>query len=324
MSRIEPSEGYVEEPVFFSADGEDLFGIVARPPAGGATTGFIIFPGGGTPLSTNRNRLSVRICRELARQGIIAMRCDYHGTGESTGTVDQFRLDRPFVKDVVAATEILRRMGATRVLLAGSCFGGRSALAAAAQVPAVSAVMLLATSPRDYVMGERASANKAATWSLVRYVREALRPAALRGWLNPRLRRTYLLHARAKLRFVFSKLPGGRRRLQDRPMGTDIVSPAFERHLQAVVRRRVPVLLLYGIDDGFKDEFREAAAGPLRSLLDEAGELVEVRTIPGKLHGFTSLAMQDASFDEVVAWACAHASGAAGGRSQPAGSGAST
>jgi pimeloyl-ACP methyl ester carboxylesterase len=233
------------------------------------------------------------------------MRCDYHGTGESTGSVDQFRLDRPFVDDVSAAIDCLKAMGVQDVLLAGSCFGGRSALATAAAVPEVTGVMLLATSPRDYVMGERVSAKKAATWSLGRYLTEAFRPRALRGWFNRRLRRTYLMHARSKLRLLTGGLPGGARRLTERPMGTEVVSPHFTRHLRSVIRRRVPILLLYGTEDGFHREFLEAADGALASILGSTQDAVQVRLTPGRLHGFTSIAIQDAAFDEVIAWAVA-------------------
>ncbi|HEX5938642.1 MAG TPA: alpha/beta fold hydrolase [Actinomycetota bacterium] len=303
MSDIATRQDFVETPVFLRVGEDTTFGIVTRPRGSKPRTGFIILPGGATPLTTNRNRMSVRVCRELASRRFLSMRCDYHGTGESTGSVEQFRLDQPFVRDVSAAIDHLREVGAERVIIAGSCFGGRTALATAAAREDVAAVMLLATSPRDYMMGERVGAKKAADWSVGRYLLEALRPRTLRGLLNPRLRRTYAMHARTKLRLMTGGLPGGKKRLEERPIGTEIVSPHFERQLRSLVRRGTPILLLFGTEDGFLDEFQAAAAGPLADVMEEAEGLVRVETMPGKLHGFTTVAVQDVALSQIVAWA---------------------
>lgn len=303
MSDAAIATGLVESPVFLQVGDDTTFAIVTHPPGPVPATGFIILPGGGTPLTTNRNRLSVRICRSLASIGFLSMRCDYHGTGESTGSVNQFRLDQPFVEDVAAAVAYLRDAGAARVILAGSCFGGRTALATAAVRDDVAAVMLVATSPRDYLMGERIGAKKAARWGIWRYLVEALRPRTWRGMFNARMRRSYAIHLRTKLRLLASSLPGGERRIEERPMGTAIVSPHFERDIRSVAERGVPVLLLYGSDDEFLDEFRTAAAGPLAEILERSQGKIQVREIPGRLHGLTKVSVQEAVFEEVLNWA---------------------
>ena len=307
MSEAAVATQYTEAPVFLQAGDDTIFGIVTHPRGRIPRTGFIILPGGATPLTTNRNRLSVRICRHLAALGIMSMRCDYHGTGESTGQLQQIRLDQPFVEDVAAAIAHLKEMGVERVILAGSCFGGRTSLATAAVSDDVAAVMLIATSPRDYMMGERVGAKKAADWSIPRYLLEAIRPRTLRGLFNPRLRRSYAMHVRTKLRLMTGTLPGGKRRLEERPMGTEIVSAHFDRHIRSLAGRGVPVLLLYGVEDGFLGEFHAAAEGPLADVMNEALGSIQVRTVPGRLHGLTTVAIQDAVFDEVVAWAGAYA-----------------
>jgi len=307
MSDTAVATQYTEAPVFLQAGDDTIFGIVTHPRGWIPRTGFIILPGGGTPLTTNRNRLSVRICRHLAALGFTSMRCDYHGTGESTGQLQQIRLDQPFVEDVAVAIAHLKDMGVERIILAGSCFGGRTSLAAAAASEDVAAVMLIATSPRDYMMGERIGARKAADWSLSRYLLEAIRPRTFRGLFNPRLRRSYVSHARTKMRQMTGTLPGGKRRLEERPMGTEIVSPHFDGHMRSLASRGVPVLLLYGNEDVFLEEFQTAAEGPLADVMNEALGSIQVRTVPGRLHGLTTVAIQDAVFDEVVAWAGAYA-----------------
>ena len=309
MSDTATTTHYVETPVLMRAGEDTVFGIVTMPRASVPRTGFIILPGGATPISMNRNRFSVRICRHLSSLGFASMRCDYHGTGESTGSLAQIRLDQPFVDDVSAAIDRLKSLGVERVIIAGSCFGGRTALATAAASRDVHGVMLIATSPRDYMMGERVGAEKAAKWSIARYLLEAIRPRTLRGLFNPRLRRTYFMHVRTKVRMMTGTLPGGKRRLEERPMGTEIVSSHFDRHIRSLVDRGVPVLLLFGTEDGFLPEFQAAAAGPLADVLAQADGSIQVRTVPGRLHGLTTVAIQDAVFDEVVTWAASHIDG---------------
>ena len=301
MSRAQLTPAYVEEPVFFDTTRGRGFGIVTMPATGTPHTGFVILPGAGTPFSVNRNRLSVRICRELAPLGYAAMRCDYHGTGESTGVVEGFSLTHPFTEDVVGAVARLREMGVRRVVLAGSCYGGRCALAAAAQIDDVEALLLLATTPRDYDRGERKSTKAAESWGLGRYVLEALRPRRLRGLFDRRARRSYAKYARAKLRAM-----GSRARPGDRPEEPQLVARGYERQIRRLLQRGVPIVQLFGTDDSSLEEYRLAAAGPLADAIDAAPGLVEVRTIPGKIHGFLNPPVQDGVVEDVVGWAREH------------------
>jgi pimeloyl-ACP methyl ester carboxylesterase len=305
MSKTEVMTSYVETPVYFQAGDDHLFGMVTMPREGVARTGLIILTGAGTPLSVNRNRMSVRLCRELAALGYAGLRMDYHGVGDSTGTIDEFRLDQPFAVDVAAAVGCLKQMGVEKFVLAGSCFGARTALASAAEIDDVEAVILIASALRDYALGERKAMKTAQNWSLAKYAREGMRPANLRGLLHARTRRTYLKYLRSKLRLMIAKLPGGRR-LSSKPAPIEDVSPSFERPLRSIVDRGIHVRFIYGDEDGFyKEEYREAAAGALADVLDERRGLVEVSVLSGRLHGFTTVATQDAVVEDVLGWAAA-------------------
>jgi pimeloyl-ACP methyl ester carboxylesterase len=305
MSRTEVMTSYVETPVYFQAGDDHLFGMVTMPREGGARTGFIILTGAGTPLSVNRNRMSVRLCRELAAIGYAGLRMDYHGVGDSTGAIDEFRLDQPFAVDAAAAVGCLKRMGVEKVILAGSCFGARTALASAAEIDDVEAVVLIASALRDYALGERKAIRTAQDWSLAKYAREGLRPSNLRGLFHARTRRTYLKYLRSKIRLMIAKLPGGRR-LTRKPTAVETVSPSFERPLRKIVKRGVHVRFIYGDGDGFyQDEYVAAAAGPLADVLDERRGIVEVSVLSGRLHGFTTVATQDAVVEDILRWAAA-------------------
>jgi pimeloyl-ACP methyl ester carboxylesterase len=300
----EPSKtSYQETPVYFDAGRDTLFGLLTMPRSGGARTGFIILTGAGTPLTLNRNRLSVRLCRELAGLGYAGLRFDYHGAGESTGAVEQFRLDRPFVRDVTAAVRCLQAHGVERVILAGSCFGARNALCTAAELDNVDAVVLIAAALRDYAMGEHKILGKARQWSLPRYAREGLRPSRLRGLWHARTRRQYFRFVRGKLRVMGAKVPWLRRFQAAKPTATEDVSETFERALRRLVERGAVVRFVYGEADTFyRDEFLPAAAGRLSDVLGRQSDSIEVAVLPGRLHGFTSVEAQDVVVEDIVDW----------------------
>ena len=149
--------------------------------------GVVICPGGWYGTSTNRNRVVVRLSRAIANLGHTVVRFDWHGVGDSSGEIDRFVLDRPFVGDVVAVCDSLSG-AADRLLVIGVCFGGRSALAAAPQLEILSGLVLVSfpfpaeqtkADWRARKMGWRGVANVATN-------PELWRPAA--RWATRRLR----------------------------------------------------------------------------------------------------------------------------------------
>lgn len=303
MSDVGIRTAYEEIPVFFDAEGASIFGIVTRPRGRVGDTAVIVLPGGGTPLTTNRNRVTVRLCRALASLGFVSLRMDYHGTGESAGTVDEFHLGRPFVEDVRAAVEHLRRIGVERIVLLGStCFGSRTALATAEELDAVEEVVALATPLRDFGMGERHAMNAAARRSLGRYLIEAMRPRTLRGLFDRRSRRAYVKHARAKLRVIVGRFSHLVPRSKPQRVRS-AVSPHFLRPLERLVQRRVPVLFVYGSDEDYYQEWLVASSNELAGILERAGSLIQVVTVPGRIHGLPRVTVQDAVVELILDWA---------------------
>jgi pimeloyl-ACP methyl ester carboxylesterase len=304
------SSSYEEFPTFFDADGTTLFGIVTRPRSGAGRTGMVLIPGGGLPLNVNRNRVTVRMCRGLAALGYTTLRMDYHGTGESDGVVDRFHLGHPFVADVSAGIDQLRSLGLDRFVIVGlTCFGARTALATAAERDDVVEVVAMATPVRDFQMGEGHRLKAAMRRSVWRYAVEAVRPRTIRGLFDRRTRRQYRDHFRTKRKVVAARasrvLPGS----ASKPATTEIeqVSPRLIRVLDRLVDRRVPMLWVYGADEEYYQEFQAARTDGLKRVLDRAGSLVDVRTVPGKVHGLARLDVQDAVTEVLFEWAAARA-----------------
>jgi pimeloyl-ACP methyl ester carboxylesterase len=289
-----------ETVTFLEAGAETIAAIVTSPVEDPLGVGVIILPGGGVPLTTGRNRFGVRLCRSLAGVGFHTLRLDYHGAGESTGSIRQFSLDRPFVDDARAAIRFLRLQGVERFILVGSCFGSRTALAVAASAPQVFAVALISPPVRDFEMGQHQSVLAAERRSVWAYVAKGLHPRSLGRLTKREWRKTYLRHARAKLRTMDR---GTRTAVAagSRQGGETGVSGRFLADIRALAERRAPILLIYGSDEHLYDDFQRARRGELGDLLAADPHVTET-VLDGSVHGFTNVGLQDAVLDVIVDW----------------------
>jgi pimeloyl-ACP methyl ester carboxylesterase len=281
-----------ERPVFFDLGENELFGIVTVAGQPRRDVAVLTLPGGSTPLTTDRNRLFTELCRDLAGRGFDTMRFDYHGAGESTGVLESISLDHPFVEDVRAASAVVTESsGARGSVLVGSCFGARTAIAGAAVMDEVRALVLISVALTEGSLGDKPTNVAASTWSLGDYLRRALRPETLRGFLDANHRRVYWRYAKAKWR----QAKRGRE-------SEKWISPAFLEPLRAAIERGTRILFLYGTEDGYYGDFQRALDGEVGRLLAQASDRVEVVTVPGQVHGFTRLAAQQAVLGVVSDW----------------------
>jgi pimeloyl-ACP methyl ester carboxylesterase len=273
-----------EYPVFIPTEGgEELFGIVTEPLGAPKRVALIMLWGGGGG-ATGRNRILVRIARRVAALGYHALRLDYHGVGESSGEVEFFRLDRPFVDDVLAGVRCLEERGVREVALAGWCFGARTALASADRIPELRGVALFNAPVRDF--------------SATHYLKSALSPEALlRGLVDARSRRKYRHIAGTKLRAAI--------RSRSSPVATrqaaDGISPLFSDPLARLAARGTPVLLSWETEHKGYDAFCEVRP-ELARLRDSTGAPLEEHVIPGVFHGETGLAVQDEVASSLEGW----------------------
>lgn len=299
-------DDWCESPAFFPAGDEVLFGITTRaegevpdPPA------VLIVSGGLTGTSTvGRNQMYVALARDLAADGFPSMRFDYHGMGESTGQIDEFKLDAegPFVDDITGAVRFLEGQGLDRVVLVGKCFGSRMALSATGEVSGLAGLVLMSPPVRDFGRGEKLVVKMATEMSVTDYIRRAVSLNVARGLLQARQRRVYMRAGKAKLRAMAARRRSDNRGAEGKASGLYWVSPKFLEPLRAVVERRLPVLILYGDQDDFYSDFLQARQGPLGALLADAGELVELAVVPGEVSGFVQGPVQDAINNATRSW----------------------
>jgi len=284
----------METPVVFRSGNDDLFGIVRSPTSGASARGVVILPGGRYGVSAGRNRVAVRLSERLATAGYHVLRFDYHGIGDSSGTVGELRLDRPFVEDLDAAAECLGSFGVERLVLVGDCFGARLALASIDRVPGVHALVLVSLPLRDYARGEGSAVRMAERESIVQYTRKGLRADVWRSLRNPARRHTYRVLIRTKTRQMMRSVASGG---TPDPWLSGRVIDQFGR----VSRAGIPALVLYGTDEDDFADFERARRGALGPALARSPR-IEVETVPGHVHAFRSVAVQEQFLDITTKW----------------------
>lgn len=298
------SSTYKEYPVVFPAGREEIFGIYAEHLRDPRDTAVILLTGGGFIPMTHRNRMWVRLARALAAERFPVLRFDYHGIGESTGTVTQYWLDRPFVEDLQGAIAWVRRQPITRLVLVGSCFGARTILSASDRIPELSAAVLLSPPLRGHGLGEGAATRFAEELTLVDYLRRAGRARVIRRVLDARWRDAYVRMARVKFSHLVRAWRSADRAAAPGTERLAWVSRKFLEPLRTLARRPVRLLFLYGADEEFYQEFHRALSGELSGFLQEADGRFEVRTVAGILHGFTTVQMQSLAIAQTFDWIC--------------------
>src|SRR4051794_21287485 len=110
---------YREIPFFFSCEGESLLAVAAVPdrpaPAG------VLIVIGGPQYRAGSHRQFVHLARHLASRGIVCMRFDVRGMGDSTGEMQSFEDIQP---DIAAAVDVFcSEQKLERVVLWGLCDG---------------------------------------------------------------------------------------------------------------------------------------------------------------------------------------------------------
>ena len=116
---------FVERPLTFECSGETLVGVLAEP-ASPPALGIIIIVG-GPQYRAGSHRQFVHLARQLARGGVAALRFDYRGMGDSTGSATAFDQVTP---DIAAAIDTMQASCPTvkQIVLCGLCDAVSAAL----------------------------------------------------------------------------------------------------------------------------------------------------------------------------------------------------
>jgi pimeloyl-ACP methyl ester carboxylesterase len=280
-----------EHAVFLPAATGDLLGVVTEPAGTANGLAAVFLRGAGWRPSSGPRRTQVAAARRLAAHGFRALRFSYHGIAESGGETEEIvRLDRPYVADTRAAVEWAAGEG-LRTVLVGNCFGARTALATAANAPDGLAGLVLSVPPvHDFEVVRRLDRRP-----LGHFARR-LRPGHVVAVLRDRTRRRALGRTGRGL----ATLAG--QKVRPRRDGPEWVSRRFVGHVEAAAARGIPMLFVFGDEDRYHEDFVRARDHDLGRVLDRAGDLVTIAVVPGRVHGLTSVATQEAALDAIEGW----------------------
>ncbi len=190
-------------PVYFGEGDESRFGWLHLPEATTARAAVVLCPPLGIE-ALNAHWVYRRLASELAASGVLALRFDYRGTGDSSGEADGVA---GLVEDVAAAIRFVRDCGAPRVGLVGLRVGATLAAAAAESEPVDALVLWDVCSGRSFLREQRAlkllsvgpsadapdGAVELLGMVLPKDVADELRATALQPSEAPRARRSLLI-----------------------------------------------------------------------------------------------------------------------------------
>lgn len=298
MTELVPATSAQETPVFFPAGDETLFGVLTQPTGPAVGVAVVLIYGGGHNVSAHVGELWTRTARRVAALGLHAFRYDHHGNGDSTGRTGTFDHRYPFTADLRAAVDWLRTQGLERFVLVGDCLGARAALDAGTDMAGIEALFLMSPMVYDGRMGK--DEEWAEAYGLGHYVRRALQWRTIRKLADPALRRAYFRVGVTKMRKVMglSRMPGDSQGGDESSVSTGFLDP-----LGQVLGSGARVNFVFGTaDDERRSEFEDARSGRLGSLLEEAGDRVEVSTVEGGIAAHMNLEAQEGLIDRLERW----------------------
>ena len=136
-----------DEPTWFGAPGNPLFGWLTRPTSTSILGGVVIVPSVG--YEARNSKIALRnLAWSLARSGFVTLRFNFRGTGDSSGDFGESLPNPDWIDDTVSAIGFIQSAGLQQVSLVGFRIGATLA-AAALSDPSVNVTSLVLWDPCD-------------------------------------------------------------------------------------------------------------------------------------------------------------------------------
>lgn len=278
---------------WFEAGDETILGVLTRPDGPARGVGVIFLNGGHGGSSSGKNRIYTRMAADLAERGYHSVRLEWHGIGDSTGAVDEYIMDEPFLDEAYAAADLLRAEGLERIAIFGECFGARTAVVAAEHMPDLCAMYLITLVLRDGAVSDQNPQRLVSELPTSEFFK---RLGKLRHLGDPKRRKLYASIVRNKVRHL---VQGARYRSE----GTRLapwVSRQVVDGLEGLGRRGIPVRLVYGTSywDPHKYDFEEVES-ELRPMRHAC---IDAEIVDEMIAGYRTLHVQDRLVPMVGDW----------------------
>lgn len=265
-----------------------LSGLVTEPSTGSLPDTAVILLNSGVLHRVGANRLNVVVARRLAALGLLAVRFDAAGLGESAARGPRATALRPEVADTIEVMDHLERTrGIRRFVLGGLCSGAECALVTAAEDARVVGVAAL-----------EGYAYPTTQFWLRRYLPRLFSPSAWGKVLGGKHR----MFGRVRRALQASDAEDGPFSLRA-ALGSRRLPPQaeVERLLQRLVARNVAILALYaGGDHHYYNHASQFQASFPRIAF---GGLLEVGYEPRADHTFSDVAIRQRIVERIATWA---------------------
>lgn len=282
---------YREEPVWLRVEDEQIFGMWTTPRSDPSGVAIVLLTGGAWVPSVNRNRLWVKLARELAAHGHASIRLDYHGVGESTGDLVGYRLV-DLKPDLLACLQWVKEQGHQEVVILGACFGARLAMSVVPLFDDISGLVLLAPPVWD---SEGASGN----FEVGSKLKELPKGDLLRRLADKRQRVVIRRVLAGRAQAVWRRARGGR---GPDSVADQKVGPNFLRSMAQIVEERIPTVLVYGAEEPMYQDYVEAGRGRLGKITQGTDRLIKIEMLGTPVHRLLPVKVQEEVVREAPKW----------------------
>jgi pimeloyl-ACP methyl ester carboxylesterase len=294
--------GWAEEPLRFG-EGDRLFGMLCRPDSRAGEMAVIITNTGVDP-HYGFARFGAELARRLAVAGIVSLRLDFSGLGDSLGVPGKesvvssiFESDR--LPDISAAADVLERLGYHRLAMQGLCSGAYHALQGAVADPRIEILMLVNMPVFHWRCGDTIEfvAHKHAPSDYLRKLRSlATWKQLLQGKFDVR----GIIHAQRERLFERIWAMGSS---AARKLGWAVSQNPAHLAMAALSRRHAKTLFLYAAEDGGLDVFEQHFGRGDAGLSAFQGASIQV--VQGIDHSLSSRGMRRTVAQLMIAFVAA-------------------
>jgi hypothetical protein len=301
---------------FLNRDGLRLFGIL-HTPGGRPGDLVVLLLSPGVKMRVGPERLYLQLTKRLLEQGISVLRFDFHGLGDSEGTLPEEQLRDVYnhievgryINDTIDAMDWMEKTyGSRRFILSGLCGGAITGLLAGDRDERVAGLLGLGITP---VLASRAAdASRYMTIGQLEaqqkmYLKRLLKPEA---WYR-------LLTFKTDNHLIRRMIAHWARRLVGRtppppaaaPNGeADNANPLFPPAFFTMVSRRRPMLLIFGGSDRLHWEYQEKFVARYRDRLAAMPPIVDVHVIELANHVLSLPEWQNEMLDVATGWVTKH------------------
>jgi pimeloyl-ACP methyl ester carboxylesterase len=289
----------MKEEALLLGQSKSLVGIVARPPANGTyrRSPAVLILNAGIVHRVGPNRLYVKMARDLAANGLVTLRFDFSGIGDSGVRTDTLPFPESAVRETQEAMDYLAvEMGIERFVLMGICSGATTSFATACRDPrVVGAVLINARSHLHDTANERLDSHLRQRALARHYWRIALSSSFSRKNVARAL--TGKADYRRIVPAMFAPLRWSLfARRRDVAPGTNTLAAELDR----LNGRGVRLLHVYSEGDEGLDYIHVILGDRLRNW--HARGLLQIEIIPGANHTFSLLWSQEHLLDIIRRW----------------------